>query len=303
MRFKGLDLNLLLTLQVLLDEHSVSAAAERLNVTQPAISSALKRLREYFNDELLIANGKQLVPSSHALQIAPQLNALLRDVDLFVSRNRHFSPTTLTRRFTLAANDYFCSVILAPLMTRLLAAAPQVELTIVPMDTSIPARINRAEVDLAFSPEDTIGEALASECLFQEGLAVLGCQSNTVFDGGLSVEDIRGAAHALVDLTGVSHKSLVRKKLRAMGINVNNQVTLPSFLIAPELIQNTPLITLVHRRLAKKLCQNLPLQLAELPAPMQALSEFDYCCYYHKARFSDPGLQWLLAQIRQQVAR
>jgi len=303
MRFKGLDLNLLFTLKIVLEERSVSLAAAKLNVTQPAVSTALKKLRDYFKDELLIVKGKQTLLSSHALEILPELNALLDSVDIFVSKSAHFSPESTTREFTLAANDYFCSVALAPMLSKLVRVAPQAKVNIIALRTDVNEEILTGRVDLAFSPTDTLGHGLSAETLFREGLVILSCKSNSRFQGQAEVNDIAGSAQVLVDLTnGSQRKTIVQRKLQELGISVATNISLPSYLVAPELIQNTELITIVHRRLALKLCQHLPLQVVEMPPEIGPLAEFNYCMFSHPERDADPGLAWLKSMIRQQVA-
>ena len=302
MRYKGLDLNLLVTLKILLDERSVSAAAERLHLTQPAISAALKRLREFFNDDLLVANGKHLVPSAHALQILPELNTLIGNIDLFVTQATPFSPQHLKRRFRLAANDYFCSVFLAPLLPKLLTLAPGIDITVVPTDNTLVSRLNRAEVDIAFGPENTLAENLLKQYLFDEELVVLADKHHPVFKSGLTLKTMAESAQVLVDLTGMSGKSLVRRAFQTMGLSINEKVTVTSFLLAPEFILNTGLVTLIHRRLAKKFIRYLPLKMAELPEALREQTHLRYFGFYHSTREHDPGIQWLLQQISEQIA-
>ncbi len=85
MRFRKLDLNLLVVLDALLREHSVSKAAQLLNLSQPAVSSALKRLREFFNDEILVVQGKRMVPTALALKIAPLVSRILADTEALIA--------------------------------------------------------------------------------------------------------------------------------------------------------------------------------------------------------------------------
>jgi DNA-binding transcriptional LysR family regulator len=300
MRFKGLDLNLLLTLKTLLEERSVSTTAHKLNVTQPAVSTALKKLRDYFKDELLIVKGKQVLLSSHALEILPELTTLLENVDIFVSKSTRFNPESTTREFTLAANDYFCSVTLAPMLSKLVRVAPQVKVNIVALRSNINNDIRDGKVDLAFSPADTLAQDLYVETLYREGLAILTCKTNKHFRGKIKIKDIADAAQVLVDLTSSQQKSMLQKKLQELGIPIKVNINLPSFLVAPELILNTELITIVHKRLALKFSKNLPLLVSELPSEIASLSEFDYCMFSHPDRQDDPGLKWLKSMIKDQ---
>ncbi|HSI16835.1 MAG TPA: LysR family transcriptional regulator, partial [Sphingomonas sp.] len=106
MRFQGLDLNLLVALDVLIEERSVSRAAERLHLSQPAMSAALRRLRDYFNDPILAAHGKKMIPTPHALRLRGALRTLLTDVERMVSLSTQFDPATSQRRFRIGTSDY-----------------------------------------------------------------------------------------------------------------------------------------------------------------------------------------------------
>src|SRR4051812_31516925 len=119
MRFKGLDLNLLLALQVLLEERSVTRAARRLNVSQPAMSAALARLRDYFDDELLVAHGKRMHPTAHAERLAGPVAQLLGDIDGLLTANARFDPRETRRRFVIVASDYITTAVIGPLTQRL----------------------------------------------------------------------------------------------------------------------------------------------------------------------------------------
>src|SRR5512139_3494743 len=124
MRFKGLDLNLLAALDVLIEERSVSRAAERLHLSQPSVSAALARLRDYFNDPLLEIQGKRMVPTARALQLVPMLKELLADVETMIMQARQFEPETSNRWFRICVSDYLATVLIARLVTSLQREAP-----------------------------------------------------------------------------------------------------------------------------------------------------------------------------------
>ena len=114
MRFKRLDLNLLVALDLLLETRSVSQAATRMNLSQPAMSSALARLREYFGDELLVADGKRLYPTPYAELLMPRVRDCLGRLDALVSSPSTFEPSTSQRRFSIICSDYIAAVAPGP---------------------------------------------------------------------------------------------------------------------------------------------------------------------------------------------
>ena len=119
MRRKGLDLNLLIALDVLLDEGNVSRAAERLHLSQPAASAALGRLRNYLGDELLVLHGKRMIPTSYAESLRPEVKRILEQVDGVISMSAECNPLRSERVFRLMASDYITTVLLIPLAAKL----------------------------------------------------------------------------------------------------------------------------------------------------------------------------------------
>ncbi len=109
MRFKGLDLNLLLAFDALLERRSVTRAAEHMHLSQAAMSSALGRLREFFGDELLVVSGKRMYPTAFAQTLRPQVREFVRQLDLLVSTLPGFDPATSQRAFRLIASDTACA--------------------------------------------------------------------------------------------------------------------------------------------------------------------------------------------------
>src|SRR5690606_34432333 len=132
MRYKRFDLNLLVVLDALLREKSVSRTAEHLNLSQPAISAALGRVRQHLNDEILVLHGKTMVPTAHALSMAPIVSRALADIDALITASTVFDPGTSRRRFRICASDYATVVLLAPLMVELAESAPGLSFDICP---------------------------------------------------------------------------------------------------------------------------------------------------------------------------
>jgi len=128
MRMKGFDLNLLVALDALLSEQNVSRAAERLNLSQPAASAALARLRTYFQDDILSVSGRRMLPTAHADSLAPLLADAMQAVERLLSTSAEFDPATSQRTFRIVASDYITTVLLTPLLPKLERLAPRVRL-------------------------------------------------------------------------------------------------------------------------------------------------------------------------------
>src|SRR5262245_3928941 len=165
---RAFDLNLLPVLEALLSEGKVTAAARRLNLSQPATSAALARLRAAYDDPLLVRDGRGMVPSHLARELLPRLRKLLADIDAIISPRRAFNPATARRRFTIAANDYAVSVVLAPVVARLQRSAPHTSVEILPLEEKFPERLAASDYDLAIRDDWSLRSARNREVLFHE---------------------------------------------------------------------------------------------------------------------------------------
>jgi len=153
---QGLDLNLLVALDVLIEERSVSRAAERLHMSQPAMSAALGRLRDYFDDPILAAHGKRMIPSAHALLLRPMLRERLTSLDGLISVSTAFDPARSQRHFRIGLSDHLATVMFNPLLAGLQREAPGVTLEVIaPFDGQV-ALLDRGEIDVLVTPEEYV---------------------------------------------------------------------------------------------------------------------------------------------------
>src|SRR5271165_3111161 len=147
MRFKGLDLNLLVAFDTLLQCRSVTRAAERLHLSQAAMSAALGRLRGFFSDEILVVHGKRMYPTAFAQNLVPQVQEFLRQIDAMLITSSDFDPASSQRIFRLVASDYIAAVVLVPLITRLAISAPGIRIDVVLPDDTVLRQLENGDVD------------------------------------------------------------------------------------------------------------------------------------------------------------
>lgn len=295
MRYKGLDLNLLIALDALLDEQSVSRAAERLHISQPAMSAALGRLRTHLDDPVLIAHGKRMVPSPQALRIKPLLSSILADIDAMVLSAARFDPATSNRRFRIGTSDYLMSVIYAPLMARLAREAPGVGLQFLQPADEIVTMLDKGELDMLILPDINASLDHPCEPLFEEEFVVAGWSGNPVFAAGMTLEAFSAAGHVAVELGRVARASFAETHLRQLGIPRRIELIASSFLVVPELLVGTQRLALMHERLARQAAQRFPIQYAALPFDFPRMNE---TVQYHRTRHDDPGLRWLIGVMQ-----
>jgi LysR family nod box-dependent transcriptional activator len=295
MRFKGLDLNLLIALDVLLEERSVSRTAERLFLSQPAVSAALKRLREYFNDPILVQHGKQMVPTPLALSLRSELASILADLDQFVTASASFNPKTTQRKFVVCASDYINLVLFVPLAQQLRREAPDLVLEIVPPADDIHDLMGRGQIDFALLPEQLLREDFYSEFLFEERFVLAGCASNPLLQGPVEEAAFFKARQVVVKLGQRNPISISDRDLEQQHKNLQTDIFITSFPMAPEMVINTDRVTIMHERLARIFVDRLPLKVQPLPFELAPLKEFFQC---HPSRLQDAGMNWLLQLIK-----
>ena len=294
MRFKGLDLNLLVAFDILIEERSVSKAAERLYISQPAMSAALGRLRAYFNDPILGAHGKRMIPTAHALSLRPMVRELLTGVEIMMSASLAFDPATAARRFRIGTSDYLATVLFGGLVALLEKEAPFITLELVqPSDTML-AQLDHGDLDLVITPEDYIHPNHPAYLLFEEPYVVAGWSENPVFGHPLSEADFFAAGHVVVEIGRLNRTSFAETQLRMFRARRRVEITVSSFLLAPEMIVNTHRLTVMHERLARTFAKRMPISFVPMPFAFPAMREM---VQYHVSREGDAGLKWLIEQI------
>ena len=164
------DLNLLRVLDAVLDEPQVSSAARRLNLSQPATSAALARLRNALGDPLLVRARNQMVPSALAEELRPKVRQLLAEIEQTLRPPADFSPANSERSFRIAANDYAVTAVLSPLLERLQQYAPRVTLEILPLEDDFDKRLAEDNYDLAVRDRWSMRSWRRLETSFSGGL-------------------------------------------------------------------------------------------------------------------------------------
>ncbi|MBU6269367.1 MAG: LysR family transcriptional regulator [Sphingomonadales bacterium] len=303
MRFKGLDLNLLVALDALLDEASVSRAAARLHLSQPAASAALARLREWFGDPLLAQHGKRLMPTPYALRLRPALTQLLAEIDALVTQPAQFDPATARRRFRICTSDYLTSVLLRPFLADIAVTAPGIELDILPPDDDAMALLDSGQIDMLIIPQEFTSQLHPSRLLLEEDHVVVGWSGNPLLAdpvaAPLTIEDFSTAGHVSVRLGRVSRLAHGEAQLQARGIARRVEVVAPSFTLVPELLVGTHRLAIMHARLARLAALRDDIRIVPLPFEMARMKEM---VQFHRARADDAGLRWLLERLDAIVA-
>lgn len=290
MRFKGLDLNLLVALDILLEERHVSRAAERLHISQPASSAALGRLREFFKDDLLVLHGKRMIPTAYGESLVPEVKRVLGQVESIISQSSEFDPSRSERVFRLMASDYIASVVVGPAIQTIEDAAPGIQFDIRLPNENVALEFERGEIDLVLTPEQFLSPDHPAELLFEEPHVVVGWDRNPLLQGTLTEEQFLRSARVGVAFGpnrqlayGDEHVPM-REGARPI------EILAPSFTVVPWLLIGTQRLTVMHERLARLFARKLPLAIQALPVEIPPMREM---MQYHSTRTGDMGLAWL----------
>jgi DNA-binding transcriptional LysR family regulator len=294
MNFRGLDLNLLVALEALLEERSVSRAAVRLNLSQPAMSAALARLRSYFGDDILLPHGKRMHASAFAEGLLPQVRECLQRLESLIATSPAFDPAQSQRTFRIVASDYITAAVLVPMVARLAVSAPQLRLEINATTEQAARLLDEGKVDLLVTPDLYCSPGHPTELLFEEQHVVVGWTRNPLLRRKLSEAEFLAAGHVAVRIGALRALSYADTQLELQGRKRRVEITVESFTIVPWLLRGTQRLALMHERLARIMAREFPIAVAPMPFRFPVMREM---LQYHRARGADEGLAWLRRQI------
>lgn len=286
---KRLDLNLLVTLETLLTEQNVTRAAERLHLSQPAVSAQLRRLRDLFDDQLLIPTQRGMAPTAGATELMGPLRLALDQVRLTLMDHRRFDPASDQLTVTIACTDYVQATVIPPLVQALRKRAPGIRVALRHLEPlRLEAQMSNGETDLALmTPEDAPG-SLRSRKLFDERYVLVGRRRHRLLRQGLSLEDFVTLDHVVVSLEGGEFATPVDRGLSALGYQRNVVLSAASFLFVPEIVARSDLVALVPERLVRHRRQELKVVACPLSVP-----DFAVAMLWHDRTHDHSGHRWV----------
>ncbi|HJL15024.1 MAG TPA: LysR family transcriptional regulator, partial [Sandaracinaceae bacterium LLY-WYZ-13_1] len=280
---RAFDLNLLVALDALLEDRSVTRAARRVGLSQPAMSHALARLRTELGDPVLVRAGRAMRPTPRAERLREPVRRVLADVERALRDEGRFAPATSSRRFSLTCPDLLAPV-LPDLLGSMTAQAPGVRLEVFPQpgpDLSLAG-------DLALGPAGREGTGLMSRTLGRVRWAVVGRRGHPAFRGRLTVAKWTRYPHVQVR-TGDGNPSIVGEALARAGVRRTVGLVVPSFLAAPEVVARTDHLFAAVRELVEPVAERLGLALKRPPV---ALDDVPVAMFWHERMHADDGHRW-----------
>lgn len=297
MELTKLDLNLLLVFHHLLIQKRVSAVAQMLEMSQPAVSSALGRLRTALDDELFIRTQGGMTPTPYALQLAEPVAMALDVLQQALNVRGAFNPQTSARNFTLALTDVGEMYFLPVLMDALAKAAPAVTLQIVSVaQSSLKEDMSNGKIDLAMGLLPQLQAGFFQQSLFKQKYVCLMRKKHPLAQNkAITVPAFFSAEHVRVLATGTGH-GRVDLVLDKQKYKRNVRLTVPHYVALGDVLQHSPLMAIVPERFAQRIAKPFDLVTRDLPFKIPD-SAIQQC--WHGRLHRDPGHQWLRQLMRQ----
>jgi DNA-binding transcriptional LysR family regulator len=286
---RTVDLNLLIALDALLAERNVTRAAARLNLSQSAMSAALARLRTLFGDPLLLRTAGGMLPTSKGQALIAPVRQVLGEIVRLVQQPGTFDPAGAERTFTIAASDYVEFAILPRLVDFLEARAPRSRLAVRPMDFGAVGRsLETGEVDLGILSAGFAPPSVRSRPLFVERFVCVVRKGHPRVGERLTLDQYCALDHVLVSPSGGAFSAPADDALAAIGRTRHVRLSVPHFLLVPEILRRSDMIAVLPERLARGYQSRLAVM--ELPIDM---APFTIAAVWHERSHRGPAQAWL----------
>lgn len=295
MDIRASDLGLLLALDALLEECHVTRAAERLNISQPAMSAQLARLRDLFQDPLLVSSGRQMVPTPLALELQEPLHKILEQLAQLVREKTPFDLASSTRTFRIIASDYLHQVVTIPMMKTAHELAPDIRFVMLPFDPVTAWKLLEGlDADLLIAWREVTPDDAKALKLYQESLCLAQRKKHPRGSKKPTLDAFCNLEHIIVPPTIGDLQGYVDHELKKLDRKRRVVTSLSSFLLAPELLEKSDLVAVLPRKFALSLNRTLD----HFELPFSAL-KYDIMASWHPRMHHDEGLHWLRGLIVQ----
>ncbi len=292
MKLHQLDLNLLLAFDALMTERNVTRAAQRLYISQPAMSHALNRLRAFFGDPLLVRTPQGMLPSERALTLHPGVAQALRLLEQQLSEPERFVPEHSSRRFVISTTDYVECVLIPPLIARLKDCAPQVRIEILILRDTLPEQeLASGEIDLVLGFDEymQVPGHLSRETWLTEPLVGVVRRDHPHLGSKLTLEQLIATPHVFHSPLG-TRESIVDHFLASQGLARQISVNSQSYMSAAAIVSQSDHLLVLPARVAEMLTSGWPLRQLTLPPQMPS---YHLNCVWHPLHDQQAAQLWL----------
>jgi DNA-binding transcriptional LysR family regulator len=285
--FRQLDLNLLVALDALLSEASVTRAGEKVGLSQSAMSGSLARLRSFFGDQLLARSGRDYRLTPKAQELVGPVREILARIDATLSSRTEFDPGSSDREFSIAASDYIAVVLLNRLIQELSHVGPSLRLHIRPL-ARMREQLHPGGADLVIEPRGFYS-GYPSRIILRDRWVLVTDPDNAAVGDTVTPEQFEQLSFIAYALGGTG-RSLAETQLEGLGVQMHSDVLVENFTTACLLVAGTRRVTIVQRRLAEQVRRLTPLRIVELPYELPLLNE---ALYWNPVNADEPGHVWI----------
>lgn len=292
--FSKIDLNLVIVLLVMFEVRSVTLAANRLYLGQPAVSAALKRLREMFGDALFVRTSQGMTPTPRAEQLVQQFTPLVQDLHRVIFTPKAFDARHDSRTFRIGMSDWLEQWLMPELLSELALTAPKIDIKVVAADPwqAIPL-MEQQQADVVVTVGDEVSRDLTREKIARAGFRTL-WSAQQIAVKKLTLGEFVRHDHALVSYRGASESALDRE-LQQQGKARHVRYVTPHFSSLPLLLKQLPLFATVPQGLVDPWREHYDLQAAPVPVKMP---DYELSLLWHNAQHDDPANCWLRDRLR-----
>jgi DNA-binding transcriptional LysR family regulator len=298
MHFNKLDLNLLVAFDALATELNITRAAEQLSISQPAMSHALRRLRTYFDDELLVQVGRKMELTPRARVLHEAVSEMLTKLEITLSSTPAFDPSASDRTFTISVSDYSLELMVPKMLSLAAAQNSRVKFRLEPQIKHPDRPLDKGEIDLLVIPQAFCSPQHPSTTLFDDRLVCAEWRDSGQAARPMTVDRFVTSGHIAMVPADASVPAFETWIEEAFGTGRRIEVLTYNFSSLPYMVVGTPYIALVQERLATALHASLPIVLSEPPLPLPVIRQ---SMQWHKYRSDDAGLAWLRTLVQQSI--
>ena len=290
MDLKDVDLNLLLVLHHLLSERRVSAVAERLGMTQPGVSNALKRLRILLDDDLFLRTSRGMEPTPFAARLAEPIGYALSTIHNSLNETTQFDPTTSTHKFSMGMTDIGEIYIFPKLMEILSEIAPGISISTVRNNAvNLRDEMEAGHVDLAVGLLPHLKSGFYQRRLLTQRYVCMFRKGHPLDKEKITLDEFSNAKHVVVVASGTGH-AMIDQSIEKKGIKRNVSLTVPHFVAVGHILATSNMIATVPERYANACVA--PFGLKYVKHPLR-LPEISINIFWHARMHRDPANQWL----------
>ncbi|MBU2511192.1 LysR family transcriptional regulator [bacterium] len=289
------DLNLLAIFDMIFTERHLTKAGEKLKMSQPAMSQALKRLRDTFQDQLFVRSGKELIPTTCAIRIAPQVKQIISLAKNTFFDRGEFDPANSSRTFRLAMSDYTEMIVMPKLFKRLQEYAPKIRLESKHLSPNDYKNVLEGDdLDIILGCSLQFGANIYQQALFEDEEVLIVRNDSPVLKAELTLERYITLKHA--QFQWFEEINMIDRELKSHNLERNIVLEVQHEMVLPLVLKDNEIVVNMPRRMAKVFKEFLPLEVLDLPFKV---NKYFVCQYWHERNHLDPAIKWLRSEIKQ----